>query len=179
MAASTAWGPATPGGMKNGGSQIQGRHCGTADCGDCPEGNTCNAYGFCETACDCNDGPCCDGCNLRPTSFICDQGVFRELVSLEGEGCGMPVYTRTLSGTCSGTSTDCDGPQIWNNVTQSIAFPPDLACRNGLDRCVTDDSCVEHAGNQGCGCSAFGGAAGSSLGTMMLLLAWIIFRRRY
>lgn len=57
--------------------------------------------------CECDGGPCCDGCHLLGTESRCSE----DPVSFEREcgpgGCGADVVERRLFRHCSGRSTDC------------------------------------------------------------------------
>lgn len=57
--------------------------------------------------CQCTSGPCCDGCNFRPSTYACNS--WTEYGCPWGAGCGSNVGIRTNTQYCSGNSSDCNG----------------------------------------------------------------------
>jgi hypothetical protein len=70
--------------------------------------------------CDCEDGPCCDGCRLRPTSHVCDPSVVYSAT------CGPPstlcpggarrITENFGNRFCNGSSAGCDGELVHLSV---------------------------------------------------------------
>lgn len=60
------------------------------------------------TCCECDSGPCCDGCRFKPPSEVCDDRVAVEY-RCEGDACGGTPQQRVQRRFCSGTRSACDG----------------------------------------------------------------------
>ncbi len=116
--------------------------CG-GSCGDCPDGNwecvdfVCECIPYCENrecgddgcggscggcygsqvcvagnCCDCKSGKCCDGCNIKESGSVCDRSV--EVSYSCSGGCGGEALRRTADRVCTGYSTECNGPLVYD-----------------------------------------------------------------
>lgn len=61
--------------------------------------------------CACTTGPCCDGCNFRPSSWQCGEVPVKTDYQCTGEKCGDDVQVRTSTQFCDGSHSDCG---MWN-----------------------------------------------------------------
>ncbi len=89
--------------------------------------------------CECASGPCCDGCNFRPSSFICDS--WPDYGCAWGTGCGSDVGINTYTQFCSGNSEGCDG-----NTTESgwtVAYPCSEWQVCAGTACACSNNCLE------------------------------------
>jgi hypothetical protein len=102
------------------------------------------------TVCQCSGtSGCCDGCNYRPTSYVCDTV---NTYSCSSTACSGNVMKRSASKYCSGTSVGCDGTTgsygsatLYDDCTSSEKCDSSATCRY-------DPSCV-------CSCAAWANGA--------------------
>lgn len=120
--------PITTGGANNaGGQQTEGGSSSEAGAG----GETA------EPVCQCDAGPCCDGCHFRPASHFC--GKTERYSSCTGdavatcEGATRRIEIDYWNLFCSGASTECDrwGPHV---AFSGSACDPGLVCVESGDR---------------------------------------------
>ena len=93
---------------------------------------TCQA-GRCigEVACECESGPCCDGCLFRPTTHACGEVVSRSYCADDGVG-ACPGYSHRIwqefsEVFCAGDSAECNGAAI-HSRTVSVECDPGTFC---------------------------------------------------
>lgn len=60
--------------------------------------------------CPCTSGVCCDGCNFRPSSYVCNS--WQDQNCHWGTGCGSDLGIITYTQHCSGNSENCNGSII-------------------------------------------------------------------
>lgn len=95
-----------------------------------------------DKSCDCTSGPCCDGCNFRPSTYICQTNT--ELSCHWGTDCGSDVAQRTQNRYCSGMSASCNGAyDSWSDYTVSIDCAPNQNCStaSSVPTCVLNLAC--------------------------------------
>lgn len=97
--------------------------------------------------CSCTSGACCSGCSYRAAGFVCARDVATEYPCTGGTVCGADVYVRHQNRTCSGTSSGCDGPLVWDAPTVSDNCTSDEKCMAGDATCNYTASCA-------CACSS-------------------------
>jgi hypothetical protein len=97
-------------------------------------------------SCTCSTGPCCDGCRVRRAGTVCASDVTTEYFCRDGTACDDDVYVRHQDRTCSGMSTTCDGPLVWDTPVVSDNCASDETCAAGDATCNPTASC-------GCACS--------------------------
>jgi hypothetical protein len=100
----------------------------------CGSGMICDGGGSCVTDCECSSGVCCDGCDYRPPSYVCDGQYSIDYGCPDGEGNSYPgsdVYKRVKKRYCSGSSSSCTGSiSDWFNWVV-------------YDSCSSDEYCTE------------------------------------
>jgi hypothetical protein len=123
-----------------------GRDAGSSDAGQ--DAGASDAGHDSGPACACATGACCDGCNLRPTTYACAVDAVEYTTCVGQSVCpayGLTFRTRRGDRHCSGGSTSCDG--LWMN-THSV----DVDCDSSqgfpsFPRCVdppsTDAYCAK------------------------------------
>jgi len=68
--------------------------------------------------CECTTGVCCDGCNYRPSSYLCNNNYQVEYGCPDGTSASDDVKRRYKDLYCSGTSASCtDDSFIWEDWT--------------------------------------------------------------
>jgi len=80
-----------------------------------------------ETVCVCSSGPCCDGCNYRDSSYVCDDNLDVDY-QCAGSACGDDAQTKTQVMNCSGVSADCNGSKSWGEWTMHENCGSDEKC---------------------------------------------------
>lgn len=106
---------------------------------------TCTAsctWGSCVGGCPCSTGPCCDGCNFRPTSYLCGASVAIQYTCAAGTGCGADAYVREQHQYCSASSAACDGPLLWTTPSVVDDCTATERCAEGDSSCNPDASCT-------------------------------------
>jgi len=111
------------------GQTVCGNHC-------CNSGQYCE-NGYCVTpqTCQCTSGICCDGCNYRPSSNVCDQWY---VYDCEGPNPGQNGRKGTVRRYCSGQSPSCDGQvsQPGWQTYQDCSVAQVCQMQNGMPVCV-------------------------------------------
>ncbi len=117
---------------------------GSERCRDVGVTPHCYADPSCSCECSLGSGPCCDGCNFRPSSFLCEEDIATEYCCTYGEACGGEVFVRRLDKYCSGTSAQCNGMEAWD--TPAVVDDCDQAsrCQPGNPTCYVDPACGGH-----------------------------------
>jgi hypothetical protein len=90
----------------------------------------------CVPVCECTSGPCCDGCNYRSSTYVCDTWTETDYGCPWGTDCGddVGVRTRTNKRYCSGTSASCNGTVSYGSWSSwSVA-----------DNCSSDEKCADN-----------------------------------
>lgn len=105
--------------------------------------------------CECSSGSCCDGCDYRSSSYVCDSSYQVDYECRYGTDCGEDVYRRIKKRYCSGSSASCNGSVSgwqWDGVADYCAS--DEICDNNDSTCDYESSCVSCScswNDQGCG----------------------------
>ena len=145
-----------------------GRECGNNWCGGrcdpgCQPERRCSALGRCEAGgedCECQQGPCCDGCDLRRDYWTCENGVDVEY-RCDGSECGSDAQRRFRLRRCSGASASCDGDLVWG-------------AWNDIDDCSPDEACRADASGASCVSGQCGGEGeGEGEGTGDAGIEWV------
>ncbi len=93
--------------------------------------SSCNSDSSCTIACECDSGACCDGCDYRPSSYVCSSQYETDYGCPWGTNCGNDVGVRYNQRYCSGTSSSCSGT-ISDWTSWSTA-----------DYCASTEKCVD------------------------------------
>lgn len=64
-------------------------------------------------SCACSSGSCCDGCNYRSASYVCDNAYSTDY-QCTSNSCGADAQSRTSKRYCSGSLASCSGSITWN-----------------------------------------------------------------
>ena len=95
------------------------------------------------TSCPCSSGVCCDGCNYRPSSYICNSNLQTDYSCPWGTGCGNDVGVRHLQQYCSGSSTTCNGATSWTGYSlYDDCITTSERCVEDVSSCTPDASCA-------------------------------------
>jgi hypothetical protein len=116
----------------------------------CSNGNcvyTCNYNSDCVKSCECTSGVCCDGCNYRPSTWICDTETETQYGCPWGTTCGADVAekSKTRYRYCSGTSSQCSGN--WDDWLPLTAWKTSDYCSSseicvvGASQCQASSTC--------------------------------------
>lgn len=114
----------------------------------CGTNQTCS-NGQCVSQCVCSSGPCCDGCNFKSSSTICDSQVETEYGCPWGTACGTDVgkRTKTTFRYCSGVSAICSGnwgtASAWSAWTVADYCSSEQVCVAGSSKCSYKSACVQ------------------------------------
>ena len=99
------------------------------------------------TGCECTSGLCCDGCNFRLSSYVCDSQYQTEYGCPWGTECGDDVGVRYKERYCSGSSSSCSGSiSSWGSWQVADYCGDTETCSPRDSTCNYDSSCE--------GCSA-------------------------
>ncbi len=80
----------------------------------------------------CTSGPCCDGCNYRPSSYQCSASPYAsDYQCTSGSGCGGQAQKKSQYRYCTGWSSDCGTGNLKWDPVWSI-----------LDSCSSSEPCV-------------------------------------
>ena len=87
--------------------------------------------------CDCTTGACCDGCNYRPSSYVCDTWTEYDY-RCTGTACGNDAQNQSRTNTqkCTGSSASCSG-SITYGTWSSWSTTENCA---STEKCATDNS---------------------------------------
>ena len=98
---------------------------------DCGSESRCVSDPSCTAVCECTSGACCDGCDYRPSSYVCSSQYETDYGCPWGTNCGNDVGVRYNQRYCSGTSSSCSGT-ISDWTSWSTA-----------DYCASTEKCVD------------------------------------
>jgi uncharacterized protein (TIGR02145 family) len=102
----------------------------------------CSYASECDTVCDCTSGACCDGCNYRPSSYVCDSTYQTDYGCPWGTGCGDDVGVRYKTRKCSGSSSSCNGTiSAWGSYSTYDNCASTETCTNNDSSCNYTPSC--------------------------------------
>ncbi len=90
--------------------------CSLMECGCCSADKSWDSD--LKKCCECSegDGPCCDGCNYRSDSTICNSHISGTDQYKCTDNClSSAIYARYQSQHCSGESSSCSGTKYWNS----------------------------------------------------------------
>lgn len=98
------------------------------------------------SSCQCDSGACCDGCNYRPSTWICATGKKIQYGCPWGLSCGSDVGVRVKKELryCSGNSSNCDGKIVnlgWSDWKVADSCSPNEVCSVGNKFCHYSSSC--------------------------------------
>ena len=94
----------------------------------------------------CTSGPCCDGCDYRPSSYKCSATPYDEdYQCTSGSGCGGQAQERNQYRYCTGWGSDCG--------TSNLKWDPSWTT---IDDCSSNEPCISSGSNAYCD-SACGG----------------------
>lgn len=104
-------------------------------------------------ACECSQGPCCDGCRFRGIETRCDdEPVSDDELSCASDECGADVMQRGIYRHCSGVDAECPSNTLregdWEvfqdcSADQTCVFAGGAAtCHSCVESCV-DGHCTE------------------------------------
>ena len=97
-----------------------------------------------DTTCVCTTGPCCDGCNYRLSSYVCNDEVTTDF-KCAGSSCGDDAQKMTQVRYCSGSSAQCNGSTSWGEWTTHENCGSDEKCDSDNETyssCSTNASCT-------------------------------------
>ena len=94
------------------------------------------------TTCDCTSGLCCDGCNYKPDTDVCNTHYATDYGCPDGTGCGQDVKVRYKQQYCPGDGPDCTGDVDASWGSWSLADN----CET-WETCTDDDSTCNCTGN--------------------------------
>jgi len=103
--------------------------------------------------CECASGLCCDGCNYKSSSEICNS-VLNSEYRCEGSSCGSVAQKRTQVQYCSGSSDNCDGSTEWLSWNNVATCTTDQLCQTDRTSYANCSICTYGCKNgQCCQCS--------------------------
>lgn len=111
---------------------------------------TCNANcnweatSICQEACECSNGPCCDGCHFHPSTLSC-QEVYE--YSCQGPNLGNDALRTLVTTYCSGTDQNCTGTVNTGVLEVSSDCADTQLCQSdGLSAtCITPSQTCEYS----------------------------------
>ena len=95
--------------------------------------------------CECSSGVCCDGCDYKPSSTVCNQQYQTDYGCPWGTVCGDNVGVRYKHQYCSGTSSSCSG-----SVSNWGSWSVYDSCGD-VETCADDDSSCNYEFDCSCG----------------------------
>jgi len=123
------------------------RYCSGGDCiYRCEYDSSCA-----KSSCECSEGPCCDGCNYRPSTFVCNSEIQTQYGCPWGLSCGADVGKKTKSRFkyCSGDSAECSESWSswldWTSWRIADSCGTTEVCWVGNSQCQYSSSCVSSA----------------------------------
>lgn len=94
--------------------------------------------------CDCQAGPCCDGCDFLLATELCAVEVAQERSCDQGQDiCGLDVRIRHQNQYCSGQSAACDGERVWGPWVLDDDCTPDQTCDPEAGACRSEEACAQ------------------------------------
>lgn len=96
----------------------------------------------CITNCQCSSGLCCDGCNLKSSSNVCNSWTEYQC---QGSSPGQDAQSQLVQTYCSGSNSSCSGQtqgngwQTYDNCSSSEV----CVMSGGQSQCVPDQSCED------------------------------------
>ncbi|RJO70467.1 MAG: DUF1566 domain-containing protein [Myxococcales bacterium] len=110
---------------------------GTEKCGTDDDSVWCSYASECD--CECSSGDCCDGCNYRSSSYVCEIDAISEYGCPWGTACGNNVGVRSKDRYCTGGSNSCSGSYgAWKDW-----FPEDDC--SSTEVCALNDSTCNYS----------------------------------
>jgi len=120
-----------------------------------------NTTGTTSESCECTSGVCCDGCDYRPSTYVCESNAEVKYVCA-GTDCGDDVYRQKKDRYCDGVSSGCNGSlSSWSSPSVYTDCDNTETCSPGSSSCV---SCLGPAGDIP-SCSDYGVYEGQSIVT--------------
>ena len=99
----------------------------------------------------CTSGPCCDGCDYRPSSYKCSSSSQDSQYQCTGSGCGGQAQRKDQYRYCTGWSSDCG--------TSNLKWDPSWTT---LDSCSSNEPCQATSYSASCGSSCGGQCVGGA-----------------
>ena len=110
--------------------------------------------GVLEAGEDCESGPCCDDCEFRPLSYMCQNNVEADYSCPWGTSCGADVGVRYRDQYCSGSSASCDGSYgSWESWAVADACTVEEVCDDGDSTCNDSRPCHDDYCTSGSCCN--------------------------
>ena len=96
------------------------------------------------TICECTSGTCCDGCDYKSSSTVCDTDADCEYGCPWGTSCGDDVGERCRDRYCSGSSASCNGSLgSWKSWSVADSCSAMETCAYGDGSCNYDAGCAD------------------------------------
>lgn len=111
----------------------------------------CNTSSSCSTQvyCDCDSGPCCDGCHFLPDSTVCNSFMDAEY-RCAGDFCGASTQIRGSDQYCSGWSSGCEGQILWHDWEDIGFCSLDQICQTDGFSYAVCATCAEGCSDGAC-----------------------------
>ncbi|MBI5697962.1 MAG: hypothetical protein HZC29_05675 [Thaumarchaeota archaeon] len=122
--------------------------------GNCNDGKDNDCDGTTDSAdsgcCVCTSGACCDGCQYRSSTYICNSAYATDYGCPDGTACGNDVKVRYKTRSCSGTSSSCDGTisSDWGSWSLAADCSASQYCVDDVSTCQSQ--CSSGACCDGC-----------------------------
>ncbi|MBU4022951.1 hypothetical protein KJ591_01150, partial [Patescibacteria group bacterium] len=88
--------------------------------------------------CECSSGDCCDGCNYRSSSYVCNTWT-QYNYQCTGTACGNDAQSQSRTNTqkCTGSSASCTGSITYGTYSSWSTIDD---CSLTTEKCTTDNS---------------------------------------
>ncbi|MFA6034624.1 MAG: C10 family peptidase [Myxococcota bacterium] len=114
-----------------------------------------------QACCKCSTGACCDGCQFRASTFVCDSSAATGF-KCDGD-CAGAAMTRTQVRHCSGSADACDGATGWLDWQLVTQCGASQICRSDAKTASCED-CVYGCSAGACMAAPDGGTGDAATG---------------